>query len=83
MTGSSLQSNRAALAASGQALEAISMHKRPSSATRYRMHFHTRDTNRAFSIARVKQVASLFMASDVFVALIVFHKLGLDFVENI
>jgi hypothetical protein len=47
------------------------------------MHFHTRDTNRAFSIARVKQVASLFMASDVFVALIVFHKLGLDFVENI
>jgi hypothetical protein len=73
---------------SGQALRhfplrAISMHKRSSSATRYRMHFHTRDTNRAFSIARVKQVASLFMASDVFVALIVFHKLGLDFVENI
>jgi hypothetical protein len=47
------------------------------------MRFHTRDTNQPFSIARVKQVASLFMASNVFVALILFHKLGLDFVENI
>jgi hypothetical protein len=34
-------------------------------------------------VARVKQVASLFMANDIFVALIVFHKPGLDFVENI
>ena len=47
------------------------------------MRFHTRDTNQAFPVARVKQVASLFMASDIFVALILFHKLGLDFVENI
>jgi hypothetical protein len=47
------------------------------------MHFHTRDTNQASEIARVKQPVSLFMACDVFVALIVFHKLGLDFVENI
>jgi hypothetical protein len=59
------------------------MHKRPFSATRQRMRSHTRDTNQAFPVARVKQVASLFMASDIFVALIVFHKLGLDFVENI
>jgi hypothetical protein len=29
------------------------------------MHFHTRDTNRAFSIARVKQAISRFVASDV------------------
>jgi hypothetical protein len=47
------------------------------------MRSHTRDTNQAFPVARVKQVASLFMANDIFVALIVFHKLGLDFVENI
>jgi hypothetical protein len=47
------------------------------------MHSHTRDTNRASSIARVKQAVSLVMASNVFVALILFHKLGLDFVENI
>jgi len=47
------------------------------------MRSHTRDTNQAFPVAPVKQVASLFMASDIFVALIVFHKLGLDFVENI
>jgi hypothetical protein len=47
------------------------------------MHFHTRDTNRAFSIARVKQAISLLMAGDVFVALMLFQKLGLDFVENI
>ena len=47
------------------------------------MHFYTRDTNRAFSIARVKQAISPLVASDVFVALVVFHKLGLDFVENI
>jgi hypothetical protein len=47
------------------------------------MHFHTRDTNRAFSIARVKQAVSRSLASDVFVALMLFHKLGLDFVENI
>ncbi len=48
-----------------------------------RMHFYTRDTKRAFSIARVKQAISPLVTSDVFVALIVFHKLGLDFVENI
>jgi hypothetical protein len=59
------------------------MHKRSSSATRYRVHFHTRDTNRASSIAPVKQAVSLAMASNVFVTLIVFNKLGLDFVENI
>ena len=47
------------------------------------MHFHTRDTNRSLSIASVKQAVSLFMASNVFVALMLFHKLGLDFVENI
>jgi len=47
------------------------------------MRSHTRDTNRAVSIARVKQAISPFVASDIFVALIVFHKLGLDFVENI
>jgi hypothetical protein len=47
------------------------------------MRFHTRDTNRAFSIASVKRAVSLLMAGDVFVALILFHKLGLDFVENI
>jgi hypothetical protein len=47
------------------------------------MHFHTRDTNRAVSIARVKQAVSRSVARDVLVALILFHKLGLDFVENI
>jgi hypothetical protein len=47
------------------------------------VHFHTRDTNRASSIAPVKQAVSLAMASNVFVTLIVFNKLGLDFVENI
>ena len=47
------------------------------------MRFHTRDTNRVVSIAPVKQAVSLSMANNVFVALIVFHKLGLDFVENI
>jgi hypothetical protein len=31
----------------------------------------------------MKQAVSQSVASDVFVALIVFHKLGLDFVENI
>jgi hypothetical protein len=59
------------------------MHKRPFSATRQRMRFHTRDTNRAFSIARVKQAISPLVTSNVFAALIVFHELGLDFVENI
>jgi hypothetical protein len=34
------------------------------------MHFHTRDTNRAFSIARAKQAVGPFVAGDIFVALI-------------
>jgi hypothetical protein len=84
MTGSSLQSNHARFGRpQAQAFRAISMHKRPSSATRQGMRFHTRDTNRVVSIPAVKQAVSLFMASNAFVALIVSLKLGLDFVENI
>jgi hypothetical protein len=47
------------------------------------MRFHTRDTNQAFAIAHVKQAVGPLVASEYFVALILFHNLGLDFVENI
>src|SRR5262249_27422173 len=61
--------SRAVLARSGPRRSAISMHKRPSSATRHRLRFHTRDTNRLLSVARAKQAISSTAASDAFVAL--------------